>query len=277
MIEHMFELLASTELVTVIAESQRQESMVTAQRMGAVAELLAQRTDEVYDEDPDPGFMIVTGFQRTTAEVAAAMNLSPVAASFVVSHAQALDERLPKVAAVLAMGDIDWLTVKLIITRTEFVRDKVIAEVDANLASRIGKWQSWSRRRIINAIDASVRKMDPDAVYERVRREDKRHVDVTPLGDGTAKVDGIIAAEAAVAFDQRLDELAKAVCRDDPRTVRQRRADAVKAMAEGRRLGCQCGADNCPNRADYAAAATRIVVNVIAGSETVLGGGSEPG
>ena len=102
-------------------------------------------------------------------------------------------------------------------------------------------------------------------------------VDVIALGDGTAKVDGIVAAEAGVAFDKRLTELASAVCRDDPRTVDQRRSDALKAMAEGRRLGCQCGAADCPNKSDDTAPTVRIVVNVIAGAETVLGSGSEPG
>ena len=247
-----------------------------ARRMSAVAELLALRTAEVYMEDPDPGYMIVTGFQRATAEVAAACNLSPAAAASVVSHADTLAERLPKVAAVLAAGETDWRTVQVIITRTEFVKDAVMERADWRLATRIAKWRCWSRKRIINAVDATVRVMDPDAIYERVRREDKRHVSVTALGDGTAKVDGIVAAEAGIAIDKWLSELAGAVCRDDPRTVDQRRADATKAMAEGRSLGCQCGADNCPNRSDDAAAAPRIVVNVIAGAETVLGGGTSP-
>ena len=86
----MMVTMAPTELVLAIADSQRQESMLVAQRLAAVAELLAQRTAEVEDEDPDPGYMMVTGFQRTTAEVAAAMNLSPAAASVVVSHADTL-------------------------------------------------------------------------------------------------------------------------------------------------------------------------------------------
>ena len=249
-----------------------------AQRMAAVAELLALRTAEVYDEDPDPGYMIVTGFQRTTAEVAAAMNLSAMAATIVVSHAHTLQERLPQVAAVLAMGDTDWRTVQLIIARTEFVGDSVIERMDGRLADRIAKWHCWSRKRIINAVDATVREMDPDAIRERVRREDKRHVGVTALGDGTARVDGIVAAEAGIALDKRLTELAKGVCRTDPRTIDQRRADAMQAWSEGRTLSCLCGAPDCPNRAsDAAATNTRFVVNIIAGAETVLGGGSEPG
>ena len=273
----MFDNLAPTELVVAIADSQRQESMVIAQRMAAVAELLAQRTAEIHDEDPDPGYMIVTGFQRTAAEVAAAMNLSASAACFVVSHAHTLAERLPKVAAVLAMGDTDWRTVKLIITRTEFVSDSVIGRLDKQLANRIAKWRCWSRKRIINAVDATVRTMDPDAILERLRREDKRHVGVTPQSDGTAKVEGVLAAEAGMAFDKRLTELADGVCRADPRTRDQRRADAMEAMAERRALVCLCGADDCPNRSDEPAPATRIVVNVIAGAETVLGGGDAPG
>jgi hypothetical protein len=273
----MFESSAATELVLAIADSQRQESVLMARRMTAVAELLALRTAEVEAEDADPGYMTVTGFQRTSAEVAAAMNLSPAAATFVVSHARTLAERLPTVAAVLAMGDTDWRTVQLIISRTEFVSDSVIDRLDRRLADRIAKWHCWSRKRIINAVDAAVRKIDPDAILERLRREDKRHVSVTPQSDGTAKVEGVLAAEAGAAFDMRLTELANGVCRADRRTRDQRRADAMEAMAKGQALVCLCGADDCPNRAVGAAAATRIVVNVIAGSETVLGGGAGPG
>ena len=107
MIERMFDNLSATELVMAIADSQRQESMLMARRMSAVAELLTLRTAQIEDEDPDPGYMVITGFQRTSAEVAAAMNLSPSAASSVVTHADALQNRLPAVGAVLAAGDTD--------------------------------------------------------------------------------------------------------------------------------------------------------------------------
>ena len=141
----MFEGLAPTELVLAIADSQRQESMLVSKRLGAVAELLAQRTTEVEAEDPDPGFMMMTGFQTTTAEVAAAMNLSPTAAGFMVSHADALENRLPQVGAVLAAGETDWRTVQLIIARSEFVSESAIARLDRSLACRISSWHCWSR------------------------------------------------------------------------------------------------------------------------------------
>jgi Domain of unknown function (DUF222) len=149
--------------------------------------------------------------------------------------------------------------------------------VDWRLANRISSWHCWSRKRISNAVDATVRDVDPDAIPERMRQEDRRRIDVIAVGDGTAKGDGILATEAGIAVDKRLAELANGVCGNDPRTVNQRRADAMKAMAEGRHLACERGADDCPNRSDDAVRPTRMVINVIAGAETVLGGGSEPG
>lgn len=102
-------------------------------------------------------------------------------------------------------------------------------------------------------------------------------MDVIAVGDGTAKVDGVLAAEAGIVVDRRLTELATGVCRDDPRTIDQRRADAMKAMAEGRTLDCLCDAADCPNRNRGTGPNIRFVVNVIAGAGTVLCGGSEPG
>jgi hypothetical protein len=44
----------------------------------------------------DPGHALITGFARTSAEVSAAMNLSPKAASQLVGHAEALDTGCPR-------------------------------------------------------------------------------------------------------------------------------------------------------------------------------------
>ncbi len=209
----MFEHLGTGALVEAIDETHRAESRLAARRFAAIAELLHRRTTEAEREDGDPGYTLITGFQRTASEVAAAMNLSPMAAGITVSAADTLANRLPKVAELLATGDTNWRTVQLVISRTELVNDsRINAALDTKLADRISRWQCWSRRRIINAVDAAVRTLDPDAVRERVRTEDNRHVDVSALPDGKAKVDAIIGAEAAVAFDARLTQLARAVC-----------------------------------------------------------------
>ncbi len=245
----MFERSSPTYLIATIESTQRQESMNMARQHAAIAALLNHRIADALEDDPDPGYAMVSGFARTTAEVSAAMNISPMAASRVVSNAETLETRLPRVAAVLAEGRTDWRTVQLIITRTTLVSDNLIDALDVTMANRIGKWQCWSRRRIINAVDGAVRTIDPDAARERrVKADTDRNIEITPMPDGMAQIRGSVTATAAAAFDRRLSELAADVCPNDPRTMAQRRADALTALIEGRRLQCACDDPDCPSR-----------------------------
>ena len=251
-----------------------------ARRMAAVAALLRHRVAVAERAEERHEYTVIDGFEQTTAEVAAAMNLSPAAASYLVSYAKALDTRLPNVAALLAEGRTDWRTVRLIISRTDLVTDdELIAKLDQSLAARIGKWHGWSRQRIVNAVDATVRAADPDAARERREAaEDERHIGITALDNGMAEIYGTVAAAAATAFDRRLSQLAKQVCSADPRTLDQRRADALAALTQGRRLACACGQSDCPTRAESDATAerdpgaARFVINVVASEADRLRG-----
>ena len=61
--------------------------------------------------------------------------------------------------------------------------------------------------------------------------------------------------------------MAHEVCDDDPRTVAQRRADALGALAAGgQRLACGCGDDDCPARPESNERATGVVIHVVAES-----------
>lgn len=271
-------------LVEVIGSSHRLESTLVAPRLAAVAALLRYRVTAAHRVGAERGYALVDGFEQTTAEVAAVMNLSPMAAGYQVSHAETLDTRLPKIAALLAEGRADWRTVRLIISRTDLVTDDdLIAKLDQSLAARIGTWQSWSRQRIINAVDAAVRAADPDAVRERREHaEDERYIGISAGDNGMAEIYGTVAAAAATAFDRRLSQLATQVCGDDPRTLDQRRADALAALTEGRRLACACGKPECPagteaTDGDRNPDAAQVVVNVVASEQTVTGFGSQPG
>ncbi|MGA9675917.1 MAG: DUF222 domain-containing protein, partial [Mycobacterium sp.] len=203
--------LAPAALVAAIESGHRQESVLVAQRMAAVAALLRQRVAAAERAGQQRGYAEIDGYEQTTAEVAAAMNLSPAGASYLVSYAEALDTRLPKVAALLTEGRTDWRTVRLIISRTDLITDsELIAQVDQSLAARIGNWHGWSRQRIVNAADAAVRATDPDAARERRETaEDDRHIGISALDNGMAEIYGNVAATAAAAFDQRLSQLAK--------------------------------------------------------------------
>lgn len=255
-----------------------------ARRLAAVAALLRRRVAAAENAEAERDYAVIDGFEQTTAEVAAAMNLSPTGASYLVSYAEALDVRLPKVAALLAEGRTDWRTVRLIIGRTDLVTDEaVIAKLDASLAERIGKWHGWSKQRIINAVDAAVRVADPDAARERrAKAEDDRHIGITAQDNGMAELYGTVAAAAATAFDHRLSQLAKDVCAADPRTLDQRRADALAALTEGRQLACACGRPECPRKREVAepdsnSGGAQVIINVVASEDTVAGCSNQPG
>lgn len=269
-------------LLEVIESTHREESILVARRLAAVAALLRHRVSVA--ERPDREYAEIDGFEQTAAEVAAAMNLSPMGASYLVSYAEALDVRLPSIATLLMEGRTDWRTVRLIISRTDLVTDEtLIAKLDNSLAERIGDWHGWSRQRIINAVDAAVRAADPDAARERrLAAEGERCIGISAAADGMAEVHGSVAASAAVAFDRRLSQLARGVCPADPRTMDQRRADALGALAEGRELGCACGQADCPVRMDDRdldddRAGARVVINVVASERTVHDNGADPG
>ncbi len=281
----MFEELTDCDpaaLVAVVESTHREESMLVARRLAAVAALLRRRVAAVERSEARREHAAIDGFEQAAAEVAAAMNLSPAAACYVVSYAEALDVRLPQVAALLAEGRTDWRTVRLIISRTDLITDEgVIADLDRSLAARIRSWQGWSKQRIVNAVDAAVRAADPDAAREAREEADKdRYIAISSQGNGMAAVYGSVAVAAATAFDRRLSQLAKDVCAADPRTLDQRRADALAALAEGRRLGCACGRPDCPNRAGDGQSEPRgaqVAINVIASERTLYAGADQPG
>jgi len=256
--------------------------MLIARRMAAIAALLYHRTGQAEGvPSTGPGYALITGFARTSAEVAAALNLSARVASQAVGQAETLDTRLPKIGALLAQGKTDWRTVAVIIARTGAVDDSLIAQLDQSLADRIINWHSWSRRRVINAVDAVVRVLDPEGAKERrVTADNARHVGVIALPNGMARLHGALTAPAASIFDKRLSAMAMSVCKHDTRTLDQRRADALLALSEGRSLDCDCGESDCPAKHSGDSSApggVQIVINVIASQETIDGESDQPG
>jgi hypothetical protein len=267
------------QLGQLISASHRVESVLIARRLAAIAALLRQRSAADHTE-ADPEHAAITGYEQTCAEVSALMNLSPVSASYQVHYAEALHTRLPRVAGLFASGVLDWRTVQVIIARTDLVDDEVIASLDEKLAGRAGRWSSWSRQRVVNTIDAAVLELDPDAARQRRKNAHRdRFIAVASDRDGMADVYGKVAVAHATAFDRRLSQLATEVCAEDPRSMDQRRADALAALTEGRSLACRCGRPECPARGGDtpAGTGTRVVLNVVATAEAITGASERPG
>jgi hypothetical protein len=81
----------------------------------------------------------------------------------------------------------------------------------------------------------------------------------------------------AELIDQRLDELAATVCPHDPRSTKQRRADALAALAaQHSSLVCGCGSPDCPTAGDDKPLG-QIVIHLLAEHATLDGTSDTPG
>ena len=125
------------------------------------------------------------------------------------------------------------------VSRTRLIKDpEVLAKVDTEIAAHVTAWGSLSVDKTEDEIDYWVDRYDPAAVRRTEYRARGRYVDIdTPEdGTGTADIQAQLLATDAEALDQRLDAMAAAVCQRDPRTLEQRRAEALGAIGHGARL-----------------------------------------
>jgi uncharacterized protein DUF222 len=145
-------------------------------------------------------------------------------------------------------------------------------------------WLYWHRgghpRRTVGwpggRVDQIVARADRDAVRRCRERQADRELSIWDSGDGLSEVFGRLITTDAHAVDARLDTLAATVCADDPRTGKQRRADAMGALAAGAdRLGCRRGQRDCLAAAKPPPAP--VVIHMVADQASVDGTGQAPG
>lgn len=271
----MFDRVASTvkprEVIDDLRAAAREENRAAARRAGVAAELFEMRRAERGEAED----WAVDAWAAAGAEIAAAARISLGRAGSWMNLGLAL-RRLPSSAAVFAAGDIDAQTFGVIAARTELVTDTAaLAEIDQRIAVWAAGWLSFGRGRLIREIDRIVVACDPDAVRRTEERTRGREVSIFDYRDGTAEVTGLLLATDAHLLDTRLDELAATVCQADPRTVDQRRADAMGALAAGaRQLSCRCDRQDCPAGT---ATVSGVVIHVVATQETLDGVSENPG
>ncbi|OIN82622.1 DUF222 domain-containing protein [Mycobacterium malmoense] len=137
--------------------------------------------------------------------------------------------------------------------------------VDEALAADATHFGPLSVTKTAAAIDAVVDRHDPAALRRGRAGARGRHVAIGPADNDSpaASLWGSLLITDATVLDRRLTHMAERVCQDDPRTLDQRRADALGALAAGaENLACGCGSAQCRAGADPRAAA--VVIHVVA-------------
>jgi hypothetical protein len=264
--------LAGADDATVIAAitgCARVETAAAARRLAAVAEMVSRRANG----PTDCAHWSCDNWDAIAAEVAAALGISHSMASGQMYVGVALRERLPKVGALFAAGALSARLVSAIVWHTDLIKDPdTLRRVDETLAQDAGHFGPLSVTKTAQAIDAIIERYDPAAVRRNRASARCRDVVIGPADheSGTANLWGSLFATDAAVLQRRLTQMAHQVCDEDPRTVAQRRADALGTLATGAQtLACGCGRPECPTGTDPDPRAGAVVIHVLAEQDTL--------
>jgi Domain of unknown function (DUF222) len=254
-------LASDGAVVDSITDFARAEAQDAARRLAWIGELVARRC-----ADDEHAHWACDEWDAAAAEVSAALGISSGRASGDMFMATSLRYRLPRVAELFMAGALSYRVCQAITDRTDLIGDRAtLALVDKAIAEDAVAWGALSKLKLQRAIDYWVDRYDPGAVRRVQSRARERDVVITvDAGAGTAEIFGRLSAADGEIVKRRLTRMAYSVCDDDPRTVQQRRSDALGALGAGAdRLACLCGNPACPTADDDGRAAS-VVVHVLA-------------
>ncbi len=225
--------LDAPELIDAAVGLGRLASWAQAQQSRAIALFANCRPPAYIHDDGLLGHQTVSRY--VTDEVACALSLTNRGAGNRVDLALRLAEALPATQQAWQRGDLDWPRVALMADRTAVLSPAQAHAVETSVLPRvIGKTTGQTRR----VLDRAVIEADPDAAnkrHERARLD--RDVRVRAADDGMATLTAMLCAEEAALAHSSLTRLADSAPSDDPRTLGQRRADALMSLLGGQSDG----------------------------------------
>jgi hypothetical protein len=270
--------LDDAALVDAAAGWARTENAACARKTAVMAELFARRTGlpagerELWWVDPEAA---------VGAELGATQNISTWMALAQAHRGVVLADRLPTIGALFEAGLISEMLVRAIEYRTALVTDEeAIARLDELLAAQVMAWGPLSARKTEQAIDAIVDQVDPGALRRSRKATCDRDVQFGSPSDeaGFTSMWARLYAPDAVVLQQRVEEMARSVCEDDPRTLGERRSEALAAVAAGiAHLACECGSSECAAAARDARRPATAVIHVVAHADSVEAARAENG
>ncbi|WP_304115886.1 DUF222 domain-containing protein [Mycolicibacterium bacteremicum] len=263
-------------LIDAVAAATREESAAAARRLAFIAEVTTRWCD---DEDEFSALKLIDGWAQAKAQISAACNLGPHSANTQMRIAVALRERLPRTAALFATGAISAKVISAITWRTHLVTDPdALARIDTGIAEDAPAYGTLSEAALLTAIDHWVHQHDPLAVIRSKTAAKDRYLEFGDSNDpdGVVSFWGRMRATDAKITDARADELADGVCDNDPRTKRERRADAIAAvMAGADRLTCLCGDPACAGSGKDPRSGA-VTIYVLTGQQPDTASGTKP-
>ncbi|MEU0545645.1 DUF222 domain-containing protein [Nocardia sp. NPDC005978] len=264
------EAMGDEELIDALRRAHGAAAFAHAAEVTAVREVYRRHRAE--NAAPGPGGTRAGEF--AAAEIAVAVQVSEGVAAALIDIGLALDS-LPQTKLAFAAGRIDLSRVQVIVESmrglTREVREVLEPRlIDTAIRSDPARLRQTARRWLI--------RLDPDGERRRREaREEDRDIRIRAVEDGMAVFDGLLPAAGAQTLAMRLREMSLQVCDHDPRSMPQRRSDALVALAEGStQLGCRCGRGKACPAAVAPVSTRRPLVQVGVSADTLLGLRDDP-
>lgn len=218
--------------------------------------------------EPGPGGVRAGEF--AAAEAAVALYVDEGTAGALIDIGLVLEEALPRTRMAFAAGRIDLAKVRVIVDSTRALAKEVVDALEPRLLEAAARTNP---ARLRQAARRWANRLDPaGARRRRERRQEDRDVRIRAVQDSMAVFDGLLPAPGAQTVAMRLREMSLQVCAADPRTMPQRRADALVALADGSgRLRCRCGrGERCPKAGVPVEPPRRPLIQIGIAADTLL-------
>ncbi|SPX99436.1 protein of uncharacterised function DUF222 [Mycolicibacterium chubuense] len=250
------------DLVDIVTGCGVAAARAEAVKLAAIVEFWERR------RAPERARWACDDWDAAAAEIGCALNISSGRASGQMTLGLALRDRFPRLGRLLAAGRVPLSLVTTIVFRSALVVDPaILARLDGIVVDAVREWGLLSQKKLETAIDATIEQHDPDAVRRLRTGMQGRSFTIGDRDDrtGLTSAFGKLATPDAAVLAHRLSVMVHSVCENDPRTLDQRRADSLGAMAAGSFvLTCRCATPDCPAAQLDDGRGSRFTITVIA-------------
>jgi hypothetical protein len=251
---------------------QRHQGMLQAQELTLLASL------EEHPLECIPGAPnALVDFQETREQVAAALHVVPDTAGNRLYEAQRMVGHFPRTLAELAAGRVRLPQLRALSELTIPLGDntELAAAVEARVLPRMPEQTCAATKK---AIRRAIHTVDPDGAQERHERAwADRRTFTAPEGEGMALFGARLAAPDAARIEATLDAHAHAAPEDDPRSMNQKRADALVSIVTDNGGSSAVPETGTPATTALQRGRAGILIQVTVPIDTLIGTSDAPG
>jgi hypothetical protein len=208
-----------------LSESGRVDALVALQRLRGWTDAQELRLIAAMSR---PGDQLAV--ELAEAEIGCALRLSPSAVGAKLQLADQLTRRLPATLAALEAGTVTARHVSVLVDAVSLLEDEVAARVEARV---LAKAPSQTPAALRAAVQRAVLAVDPRGAQQRHEQAvPDRRVCGRPVNDGMGELWALMPLDGLATVMTSVNAIAAATTPGDERTMDQRRADALIALAE---------------------------------------------